>query len=578
MYLSNGTALDPPGGSGSDARATPVTAAVIDPAVDAADQPRKGTTMDALPRFPSRDEAVLRYVLDRRAAEDPDKIFAVFDDGPVWTRAETRKQVRRTAAALQALGVKQCDHVVCWLPNGPDAMLFFFAINYLGAVYVPINTAFRGGVLAHILANSDASLIIADAALLPRLAELDSLGRLEIAVAIGDAAAAPDVLGLSVRSSADLGATSAEPSEPERPIEPWDTQAIIYTSGTTGPSKGVLTSYMQSYSMFCPDTMPFMTAADRFLINMPFFHVGGMTLTYSMLVNGGSVAVVERFSGERFWSQICELKATMIFLLGVMAAFIDKRPPSPMDRANPLTKVFMVPLVEDVPGFADRFGVDIYTIYNMTELSAPVLSEVNPTHRGTCGRVRPGYQVRLVDHADREVAIGAVGEIIVRSEQPWALNHGYYKMPEATAAAWRNGWFHTGDSARQDEAGNLFFTDRLKDAIRRRGENISSMEVEAEILAHPDVREAAVVAVPNEISEDDVLAIVSPVPGKQIDPAELTRFLVPRMAYFMVPRYIRIVDDLPKTDTAKIQKAVLRVDGITSETWDRETSGIRITH
>ncbi|GAB7004705.1 ATP-dependent acyl-CoA ligase [Nocardioides sp. AN3] len=527
------------------------------------------------PAFPSREDAVLRYVLDRRAQEEPDKPFAVFDGGSTWTRAELRSRVRRAAASLEQLGVSQGDHVVVWLPNGPDVLLYFFAINYLGAVFVPMNTAYRGGVLAHALRTSDAEIAIIDGGLATRLAELEDRGRLNRVVTVGPA---PEALtGLDVIGADDLPDGGEGPSELARPIEPWDTQSIMYTSGTTGPSKGVLCSYMQAYVSFHEETMPFLTGADRFLINMPFFHIGGATLTYTMLVNGGSIAIVDRFSGERFWAQIEETGSTVVFLLGVMASFVQQREPSPADADNPLTKVFMVPLVDDVPAFSKRFGLDVYTIYNMTELNAPLLSDANPTLRATCGRMKPGVEVRLVDHADREVPIGEVGEIVVRTEQPWALNHGYYKMPEATAVAWRNGWFHTGDSARRDADGNFFFADRLKDAIRRRGENISSMEVEVEILAHPDVREAAVVAVPSEVAEDEVLAVVAPRTGHTIDPAQLIEFLVPRMAYYMVPRYVRVVDELPKTETAKIQKASLRGLGLTPDTWDRERAGIRVT-
>jgi len=309
---------------------------------------------------------------------------------------------------------------------------------------------------------------------------------------------------------------------------------------------------------------------------MPLFHVGGTGLLYAMLLRGASVSIVDTFSVSRFWDQIRESQATVVFLLGVMANFVDRAPRSARDRDHPLKKLFMVPLVDDVPAFVERFGVDVYSIYNMTEISAPLITEPNPSLPGTCGRVRPGVQLRLVDQHDCEVPVGDVGEIIVRTDAPWAMNHGYFAMPEATAAAWRNGWFHTGDLARRDADGNHFFVDRLKDSIRRRGENISSMEVEGELCAHPGVREAAVIAVPSEFSEDEVMAVVAPVPGAQLDPRELIEFLQTRLAYFAVPRYVRIVDELPKTPTAKVQKVPLRKEGITEGTWDREAAGIRI--
>jgi crotonobetaine/carnitine-CoA ligase len=266
----------------------------------------------------------------------------------------------------------------------------------------------------------------------------------------------------------------------------------------------------------------------------------------------------------------------MVFLLGVLATFLLKQTPSEDDRDHCVRKAFMVPLTDDAAAFKARFGPDIYTIFNMTEISTPIISEPNPVRRGTCGKPRPGVEVRLVDAQDCEVPTGQIGEMIVRADRPYAMNSGYNRMPEATARAWRNGWFHTGDAFRKDEAGYYYFVDRVKDAIRRRGENISSFEVEVEVCAHPDVREAAAVAVPSAMSEDEVMVIVAPVFGHVIDPEALCQFLSERMPYFMVPRYVRVMDALPKTPSAKVQKAELRSQGITADTWDRERAGMRL--
>jgi crotonobetaine/carnitine-CoA ligase len=295
-----------------------------------------------------------------------------------------------------------------------------------------------------------------------------------------------------------------------------------------------------------------------------------------MLARGGSIVMPERFSTDRFWPLVRETEVTVVFLLGVMATFLLKAPPSPDDRLHRVTKCFIVPLSEGSQQFHDRFGVQVYTIFNMTEISSPIVSEPNPPARGTCGKVRAGVDVRLVDENDCEVPDGTVGEMIVRTDRPWAMNHGYHKNPEATARAWRNGWFHTGDAFRRDPDGNFFFVDRIKDAIRRRGENISSFEVEAEIVAHPDVREAAVVAVPSEFGEDEVMAVVAATPGRVLDPANLIEFLRNRLAYFMIPRYIRVMPELPKTPSSKVLKAEIRATGVTSDTWDREQAGIVI--
>ena len=515
----------------------------------------------------------MRYLIDRWASERADQTYVIFDGGRQWTYRELREKVIAVAVGLQGQGVRQGEHVLCWQPNTPEMLLTYFALNYLGAVYVPINTAYRGGVLEHVIENSDAKLAVVHADLVPRLREV-SLAKLEWLVVTGAAEIPPSPLP-TLHFSA-LPGRAADLQPPARPIEPWDTQSIIYTSGTTGPSKGVLSSYLHMYTNPGPEAWYFIDGSDRFLVNMPMFHIGGMGLSFAMLVRGGSCVLPERFSTDTFWPLVRETQTTAVFLLGVMATFLLKAPAGPQDRDHCVRKCFIVPLNDGASEFHQRFGVDVYTIFNMTEISSPIVSEPNPTARGTCGRVRPGVEVRLVDDNDCEVAVGQVGEMIVRTDRPWAMNSGYYKNAEATARAWRNGWFHTGDAFRMDQQGQFFFVDRIKDAIRRRGENISSFEVEAEIVRFPAVREAAAVAVPSELGEDEVMAIVAPAPGQTIDPAALVEFLRERMAYFMIPRYVRILPELPKTPSAKVLKAELRREGITADTWDREQAGIVI--
>ncbi|WP_417520107.1 AMP-binding protein [Minwuia sp.] len=524
-------------------------------------------------RIPRRDQVVVRDLIERWNAEQPDKVFAVLDDGSTWTYAELREKVLQTALGLQQQGVKQGDHVIVWMPNSPANVRIFLALNYLGAVYVGINTSYRGSLLAHVVRISDARLIVAHAELAPRLEEVDkaNLERL-IAVAGTRAIDGLDCVTYDDVLLPDEGTIAA----PARTIEPWDPHQIIFTSGTTGPSKAVLCSYLHLYSNAGPESWPCITGEDRFLVNLPLFHIGGSGITYNMLVRGASIVLVERFDTASFWEVIRKTETTATFLLGVMAQFIEKLPKQADDADNPLKTMFMVPLAGDIKAFAARFGVEVYTIFNMTEVSTPIFSEPNPEIRGTCGKVREGVEVRLVDDNDCEVPVGEIGEMMVRTDRPWAMNSGYYNNPEATARAWRNGWFHTGDAFRMDAEGNFYFVDRMKDAIRRRGENISSFEVEADVTAHPAVREVAAIAVPNEMSEDEVMVVVAPVEGHTIDPVELIEFLKPRMAHFMVPRYIRIVDELPKTPTAKVQKAELRNEGVTDDTWDREAAGIKL--
>src|SRR5262245_9657570 len=451
------------------------------------------------------DKYVLRNLVERHARERGHQDFALFTSGERWTYAQLRDNVRRVAASLQALGVRQDDFVLSWLPNGPHALAVWFALNYIGAVYVPINISYRGRLLAHVIQNSGARLMVADARLAERLTEVDTASLQTLVTIAGPPPALAKIVGLT--EDALTGATG-EPADPQRAIMPWDTHAVIYTSGTTGPSKGVLSSYRHVCAT-C-EGVATVTDADRVLVNLPLFHVGGTNAVYRMLICGGSIALLEAFDTATFWDTIRTTRSTTLTLLGAMIPFLMKEPPSQRDRDHTLQQALMVPLSEDAPLFAERFGIDIYTVFNMTEISSPIGSERNPAVPKTCGRVRDGFDARVVDENDTEVPVGTVGELIVRADEPWTMNHGYNGNPEATARAWRNGWFHTGDAFRKDEAGNFFFVDRIKDAIRRRGENISSFEVEAELGAHPKVREAAVVAVPSEFGEDEVLAVIAP--------------------------------------------------------------------
>ena len=528
-------------------------------------------SMDA--RVPSREDCVLRYVLEKRAEQHPDKPFMRLPDGDAISYGAFRASVERAAAGLAALGVKQGDYVNVWLPNGVDMVRIWFAINWLGAVYVPINTAYRGNVLAHVIANGGAELMIVASDLVERLAHVDRAQLRTLVVAGGKEHAIP---GMEFVPLEKLDADPATLPPLKQPIEPWDVQSIIYTSGTTGRSKGVLSSYTHMWHMTGVQAFPMLDETDCYLISLPFFHVGGTLPIIAMLNRGGIVGMGGDFATEAFWPTVRATGATYTILLGVMSTFLSKRTPSPDDREHTLKKITMIPLPDDWRDFAERFGPTVWTLFNMTEVSVPIFSEPNPQAPGTCGKQRPGVDLRIVDVHDREVPVGEIGELIVRTDAPWALNSGYYKNPEATAQAWRNGWFHTGDGFRKDEHGNYFFVDRMKDAIRRRGENISSFEVEAEILTHPKIRECAVVAVPNEMAEDDVLAIVAPATGAAVDPLELLEFLKPRLAHFMLPRYVRIMTDLPRTPTQKVEKYILRQQGLTSDTWDREKAGVKI--
>jgi crotonobetaine/carnitine-CoA ligase len=529
------------------------------------------------PRMPAAEACVLPHILERHAAATPDRVFAVFDDGGTWSYAETRAEALRVAAGLAALGVKQGDALLIWLPNGRRALAAWFGANHLGGVSVAINTAYRGRLLAHIVNNSDARVAICHEDLLERLLEDDCSGAL-VTIITAPAKAASEAARFAKRGITLLPFTALDGDSGSvvmPTLKPWDLQSICYTSGTTGPSKGVLSSYLHLHTMgwHCTEGV---TPDDRYLINLPLFHVGGTLFVTGALARGASIAVMGPFETATFFDVCRRLGATQCLLLGAMAGFLVRTAPSPADRTHSLRRIMVIPLGEDAPAMSQRFGFEVVTLFNMSEVSAPIISGPNPTMRGSCGRLRAGIEARVMDENDCEVPNGSVGELVVRADTPWTMSHGYHHNPEATARAWRNGWFHTGDAFRRDAEGNFFFVDRVKDAIRRRGENISSFEVEAEILAHPAVLEAAAVGVPSAFGEEEVLAVVVAKRGQLIEPAELIAFLSARLPHFMVPRYLRIVPALPKTPTSKVEKHALRAEGVTEQTWDREVTGLQM--
>ena len=523
------------------------------------------------PALPAREDCVLKPLLETRAARHPERRLALFEDGSSWSWGECLSEVRAAAAGLQRLGVKKGDRVLAWLPTGKPMVLTWFAANYLGAVFVPLNTAYRGAVLQHVVNAAGAAVMVAHPALLERLEGL-ALEHLRQVICVGGTAPTTP-RGLRVLDESTLHGDVAGLDE-SASIDAWDIQSIIYTSGTTGSSKGVLSPYLQLYTTAMVN-YGYMGEGECILVNLPMFHVGGTSPTYTALVRGGSIHLVDGFSTSKFWEQVRRGGCTTTAgLIGVMSAFLAKSEPRPDDADNPLRCITMFPVNEDTARMAARFGFDYLTGFNMTEVSTPLITDVNTDVYGCCGRPRSGIECRLVDAHDFEVAPGSVGELIVRSEQPWTMNAGYDGLPAATAAAWRNGWFHTGDLFRQDAGGNYYFVDRLKDTIRRRGENISSFEVENAVRLHPDVDDAVAVGVENEVAEQDVLVAVCAKPGRQVEPRALIEFLVPRLAYFMVPRYVRIVAELPRTETNKVRKVVFREQGVTADTWDRERAGL----
>jgi crotonobetaine/carnitine-CoA ligase len=511
--------------------------------------------------LPDRKTVVLRHILEHQAAEQPKRECLFFEDGERWTYEMAVQEAYRAANVLSGLGVRRGDTVLIALPNGQGFIRGWWGITSLGAVMVPMNLAFKGEMLRHVCQDSQARLIITT----PDMGErIKALG-----------------LDLTVIDPSILIEGSSDEPRLEEPLEPWDIHAIIYTSGTTGPSKGVVQTYLFIYTSSRFSWGSRGTSEDTILVDHPLSHVSGISPSYALWALGGRVALRKVFSASRYLDIVKECGATMATMIGTTSNFLAATPPKPDDAKNPLRVVAPVPMTSDPDAFMARFGIeDLFIAWSMTETGTLFATQGAITNPKTCGKVRPGVQVRLVDEHDIPVPTGQVGELIARSDRPWDLNAGYWRRPEETARAWRNGWFHTGDLLYCDAEGNFFFADRKKDALRRRGENISSFEVEREVMAFPEVLEAACVDAKGELGvdfEQEVKVFVVPRDASTFDPAELIKFLIPRMPYFMIPRFIEVVPELPKSATNKVKKHELRALGNSAATWDREAAGIKVS-
>ena len=531
---------------------------------------------------PLQTEDVYPQLIRSRAEESPDRVTLQMVTGETMTYAQLFEEGRRWAGAYAALGVGVGDNVVQMRGVSLDYFASSLGLMLLRAVDVSINTEYRADLLVHVLNNSRARVLVVEAQYLDRVAEVrDRVPMLETLVVLssdtGEANGAAS--GFRAIPVSEFLAGSSVTAEME-PAQPWDVACILYTSGTTGPSKGVVLPWGHLHRQarnFIP--IETLTSDDTFFLPLVTYHLGAKVTPYLAAMIDGRAVVRERFSPNDFWSDIDRHGCTTTTMVGAMIPWVSAAPPTPQDHATPLRNVIMAPVPPDVDAFKERFGVRVGTAYSMTELSNPFGSDgwtsCNANHQ-SCGRLKPGFEVRIVDEHDRELPDGEVGELIVRTDEPWTMNLGYYGMPEESFVAWRNGWFHTGDGFERDPDGNYYFRDRMKDAIRRRGENISSFEVEGIVNQHPEVVESAAVAVPSEHTEDEVMVFVRLAEGSGLRERDLLEDLVPRMPRFMVPRYIEFVEELPKTPTDRVKKRELRARGVTDTTWDREAAGVEV--
>jgi carnitine-CoA ligase len=501
-------------------------------------------------------ERTLPRLLERQAERWGDKTL-LRAGAEERSFAELRAAAAAQAGALASAGVAPGDRVVVLSENRVEVLELWLGCAWLGAVLVPLNTALRGMQLEHVLADSGAKALAAEPELLERL-EL-------------------------VRTKPPLvwtiGGTLPRRADPLEPaaVRPGDPAAILYTSGTTGPSKGVVCPQAQWYWWAVSTGGVLGIRPDDVLhTTLPLFHTNALNAFCQALVAGATYVLAPRFSASAFWERVDDADATVTYLLGAMVSILLKRPPSELDRAHHV-RVALAPATpaELHAPFLERFGVRLVDGWGSTETNI-VLAQAPGDRPGTIGRVVPGYEARVVDEDDAEVADGTPGELVVRHSEPFSFATGYFGMPEATVEAWRNLWFHTGDRVVRDPDGSFRFLDRMKDVIRRRGENVSSHEVEQVLLSHPDVAAAAVFPVPSELGEDEVMASVVPRAGGALEPLELVRFCEPRLAYFAVPRYVEVVAELPLTSTGKVEKFRLRDRGVTEATWDREQAGYEL--
>ncbi len=522
---------------------------------------------------------VLGELIADRAKTNKDRIFLRFKDRNI-TYGQIDRFSNRCANAFQELGIAKGDKVSIMLPNCPEFLYVWFGLAKCGAVEVPANTSYKGEFLRHIVDQSDSRFLVIANEFLDRLTLIqDRLKKLEKVIVLGGPPKREgNGLKFPIMGFDDFFDTSDSPVDIV--VHPSDSLSIIYTSGTTGVSKGALGSH--NFWIICAEKMLAYREGgkeDIFLTFLPLYHFNAQVLTtVTVLVAEAEMVLLDRFSASRFWDEVRHYGATQFNYLGAVMPILAKQPERNDDADNPARIALGAGCPPSVMEEVEkRFGIKCLEGFGMTEIGIPIHVDAGDRRHGSCGKPMDIYEVKLFDDHDKEVPAGEIGEIVFRPRVPFVMMSEYYNMPEKTVEACRNLWFHTGDLAKKDEDGYFYFVDRKKDALRRRGENISSFEVERAINTHPGILESAAVAVQSELAEDEVKICVVLKPGETLAPEELVAYANDRMPYFAVPRYVEFMESLPKTPTERVQKYLLKQAGVTANTWDREKAGVKVS-
>jgi carnitine-CoA ligase len=527
-------------------------------------------------------QRTIGHLLADKAERIGAKTWLLWQDAS-YSYADLHQITNRYANGFSSLGIAKGQQVAVMLPNGPQFLFVVWGLGKIGAVAVPLNTAAKGELLRYFIDQSKSNWIVVGEEWADRIDEaVAGLEAVEGFVYVGNRR------GLSATGktaielcSFDTLSSSTPPVDAVRYNDP---HLIMYTSGTTGPSKGVVSPHAQAHTIGRHLVQHFGYGADDVLFTcLPLFHGNALWYTcYPALWADATLAVASRFSVSQFWDDIRRTGATQFNALGAMVNLLLKQPPSEQDRQHKVRQSMALPLSREVFNeFSQRFNLKVTSVYAMTEtFPVTIFTPCDPAKKGSsAGKARGLADIIIVDDEDQPLPAGNVGEICVRPREPWIMMLGYYNMPEATLRESRNFWFHTGDRGYIDADGYLFFVDRNKEAIRRRGENISAYEVELLVSKHPGVLEVAAIPLASELSEDDVMIYVVKRPGAEITEKELIGFCSQTMAYFMVPRFIRFVDVLPKTASEKVEKYKLRImaEAERELLWDREREDVTIS-